>query len=124
MLLRGQLVRCPCFWPRAPEDFTEEYGYLVPGPHAVLRILHVGSARAGDRGWLYCLVVHDVHADTRPDLGDHPLCGWIPAWAVNRLRAPGPLWRTAWDGYRYPLDDWLQYYGEEAGLRFWERAPA
>ena len=119
MLAPGQLVRCPCLWPRAPERFTLEYGYLVPGPHDVLRILYVGEARTGDAGWLYCLVVCGAQAEAPPA----HRCGWIPKWAVLRLRAPGPVWRLAWDGRRYPLAAWCQYYGEEAGLRFWERAP-
>ena len=123
MLVPGQLVRCPCFWPRAPEHFTDELGYLVPGPRDVLRVLYVGTARTGDAGWLYCQMVCDSQATGPPGLTERPPHGWIPAWAVLRLRAPGPVWRTAWDGWRYPLESWLAYYGEEAGLRLWERAP-
>ena len=123
MLLPGQLVRCPCFWPRSPEHFTLRHGYLVPDATDVLRVLHVGSAVTGDAGWLYCRSVVGPNADAPSGPGYHPPFGWIPAWAVLRLRAPGPYWRTAWDGYRYPLDAWLRYYGEELGLRYWERAP-
>ena len=123
MLLPGQLVRCPCFWPRFPEHFTLEHGYLVPGPHDVLRVLYVGAARPSDRGWLYCRVVCEAPSGACLAHERHPPCGWIPTWAVLKLRAPGPVLRTAWDGQRYPLAAWLHYYGEDAGLRFWERAP-
>ena len=123
MLLPGHLVRCPCFWPRDPDSLTLEYGYLVPGPADIMRVLYVGGPRTGDQGWLYCLLVCEAPTEGRPGPARARPSGWIPIWAVLRLRAPGPMWRVAWDRRRYPLAAWLRHYGEDAGLRFWERAP-
>ena len=122
MLVPGHLVRCPCFWPREPEHLTQ-LGYLIPGPADVLRVLYVGTAGTGDQGWLYCRLVSDVPTEGCSAPARSPPHGWIPCWAVLRLRAPGPIWRVAWDGRRYPLAAWLRHYGEDVGLRFWERAP-
>ena len=120
MLPPGHLVRCPRFWPRA-SDHIPQLGYLIPGPNDILRVLYVGTTRTHDHGWLYCRRVAGSPDDDHP--GRPPLHGWIPAWAVLRLRAPGPIWRIARDGWRYPLTAWLDYYGEALGFRLWERAP-
>ena len=123
MLTTGQLVRCPCFWPRHPDYITSDNGYLVPCPADVLRILHIGASDTEDAGWLYCLSLlrPGPHGDDFSQ--NRPCMGWIPTWAVLRLRAPGPYLRVAWDGHRYPLSAWQDYYGEDLGLRYWERAP-
>ena len=123
MLQPGHLVRCPCFWPRFPAHFTLEQGYLVPGASDILRVLYVGGAVTGDAGWLFCVEVIGPPTSPPRSPGRRPPSGWLPAWAVLRLRAPGPLMRTAWDGRRYPLAAWINYYGEDLGLRCWERAP-
>ena len=123
MLAPGHLVRCPCFWPRCPEHFTSDNGYLVPGPADVLRVLYVGARGAEDAGWLYCMALPRLGPCGEDFTLRNPRLGWIPTWAVLRLRAPGPYSRLAWDGRRYPLSAWLDYYGEERGLLYWERAP-
>ena len=123
MLLPGHIVRCPCFWPRDPENCSSVYGYLVPGPRDILRVMYVGSHRTDDHGWLFCRLVCEAPVTGPPDPSRAPPCGWVPAWAVVRLRPPGPMWRRAWDGRRYHLSAWMHYYGEDAGLHLWERAP-
>ena len=122
MLHPGHLVRCPRFWPRDPEIQSSEYGYLIPGPHDILRVMHVGDPRTEDSGWLYCFLACE---DPRlsPDPTRAIRHGWLPAWAVLRLRPPGPLLRRAWDGQWYRFSEWMHYYGEDVGLVLWEGAP-
>ena len=121
MLHPGHLVRCPCFWPRDPESYSSEYGYLIPGPHDILRVMHVGDPRTEDSGWLYCFLVCEDPPPS-PDPTRAIPHGWLPASAVLRLRPPGPLLRRAWDGQWYRFSEWMHYYGEDVGLVLWEGA--
>ena len=119
-LTTGHLVRCPQFWPQAP-DQLQQLGYLIPGPSDILRVLYVGTTRTQDPGWLYCCLVAGSAASDRP--GHAAPHGWGPSDAVIRLRPPGRLWRIAPDGQQYPFSAWMDYYGETVGLYLWERAP-
>ena len=123
MLQPGHLVRCPCFWPRDPGRLSPALGYLIPGPGDILRVLYVGGHPTEDTGWLFCLIVCELPVPPSTDPPRPPRCGWIPSWAVVRMRPPGPLLRRALDGQRYSLPAWLDYYGPCVGLRLWAEAP-
>ena len=122
----GHLAVCRgwgLLWPQDPEWVCESNGYLVPDSGDVLRVLYVGGRRAAETGWLFCVMVRS--AVPPPDFaGGPPLrWGWLPSWAATRFVPPGPLRRRAWDGRRYSLRAWLDYYGDEAGFRLRQCAP-
>ena len=124
MVLPGQLARCDCFWPRDPEWFSEQNGYLVPDSSDLLRVAFTGGERPNEEGWLFCIILSKDGTSEGPvRTSPRPQCGWIPAWAVTRLKPPGPLWRLAWDGLPYTSTEWMDYYGHEAGQEFWAHAP-
>ena len=117
MPTQSYLACCLCQWPRDPQRRSEENGYLVPEIGDVIHVEFEGDATRDEVGWLFGTLVLGSHA------GVPKRRGWIPAWAVRRMRPPGPIKRRAWDGEFYSLSQWQEYYGDELGVQFWEEAP-
>ena len=76
-----------------------------------------GANTQSEQGWLFGTLILET-----PTLRPRRR-GWIPAWAVRRLRPPGPIRRRAWNGCVYTLLQWQEYYGDALGTLYWEQAP-
>ena len=102
----------------APSGAPKKTVYLVPDIGAILHVQYEGANTQREQGWLFGTLI--LETPTLPPRRR----GWIPAWAVRRLRPPGPIRRRAWDGCVYTLLQWQEYYGDALGTLYWEQAPA